>query len=132
MKILSKDDILEANDLVTKTVEVPEWGGSVMVRSMNGTDRDAFESTLVTVDDKGVRTPDLANMRAKLVAMTVVDESGNRMFDEKDIGMLARKSAAALERVFSAAQELNGMSAKTEEEAVKNSEAGQSEDSISA
>ena len=128
---LSRDQILESSDLKTATVEVAEWGGSVIVRTMTGADRDAFEQTLVVTDDKGNRKTDLTNMRAKLVAMTVVDEAGNRLFTESDIVLLARKSASALSRVFDAAQSINGMADSSEGEAVKNSEADLSGDSIS-
>ncbi len=117
---LSKDQILEADDLQNQEVDVPEWGGSVYVRSMTGADRDAFEASMVTVNPDGSRTPDMRNLRAKLVALTLVDEAGNRLFEVADIPRLALKSAAALERVFEAAQRLNGLGVKAEEDAVKN------------
>lgn len=118
--ILSKEQILEASDLKAQPVEVPEWGGTVLVRSMTGADRDAFEASMVTVHPDGSRTPEMRNLRAKLVALTLVDEAGNRLFDVADIPRLAAKSAAALERVFEAAQRINGLGAKAEDDAVKN------------
>lgn len=117
---LTKDQILEANDLQNQPVQVPEWGGTVFVRSMTGADRDAFEASMVTINPDGSRVPDMRNLRSKLVALTLVDEAGNRLFDVADIPRLALKSAAALERVFEAAQRLNGLGAKAEEDAVKN------------
>lgn len=120
MTILKKNDILLAHDLKTETVEVPEWGGSVLVRTMSGADRDDFENSLVTVGPDGKRMPDLTNMRAKLVALTVVDDEGNRLFDTADIPALAKKSASALERVFTVTQKLNGLGAHAEEQAEKN------------
>ena len=47
MTILTRDQILQANDLVTETVEVPEWGGSVFVKSLTGVERDQFEAAIV-------------------------------------------------------------------------------------
>lgn len=129
---LTKDQILEASDLKNETVDVPEWGGSVIVRTMTGTDRDAFESSLVTLDADGKAVQNLDNMRVKLLAMTLVDDAGNRLFDSTDIAMLGRKSAAAIERVYTAAARLNGIGAKAEAEAAKNSEAAPSGDSTSA
>lgn len=117
---LTKDQILEADDLHSVQVEVPEWGGTVFVRSMTGADRDAFETSMVSVNPDGSRSPDMRNLRSKLVALTLVDEAGNRLFDVADIPRLALKSSAALERVFEAAQRLNGLGAKAEEDAVKN------------
>lgn len=131
MNLLTKDQILEATDLKSEPVDVPEWSGSVLVRTMTGADRDAFEESMVTIAPDGKRTPNMTNMRAKLVAMTVVDEAGNRLFEAADVAFLARKSAAALERVFDVAQRINGMGAAAEKELEKNSDAAPSGDSTS-
>lgn len=129
---LTKDQILEANDLKNESVDVPEWGGSVLVRTMTGADRDSFEASMVSIGSDGIRKPEMSNMRSKLVALTVVDDAGNRIFDAIDVPMLARKSAAAIERVFDVAQRLNGLGAKAEDAAEKNSVADLSESSTSA
>lgn len=129
---LTKDQILEAADLTTETVDIPEWSGSVLVRTMTGADRDAFESSMIMTLVDGTRKPNMTNMRAKLVALTVVDDAGNRVFDVSDVDRLALKSAAALERVFNAAQRINGLGAQAEEVAAKNSVAGLSASSTSA
>lgn len=104
---LNKDQILSVKDLPLEEVEVPEWGGSVLVRGMNGTERDSFEISMIDQKQKGKMN--LENVRAKLCAMTIVDEEGNRIFSEKDIEALAKKSASALGRVFVVAQRLSGM-----------------------
>lgn len=117
---LTKDQILEAADLKSEVVEVPEWGGAVRVRTMTGFDRDAFETSMVTIAPDGTRQADLTNVRAKLVALTLVDEANNRLFDVADIPRLALKSAAALERVFDVAQRLNGIGAAAQDAALKN------------
>ena len=120
-KILSKSEILECQDMRIKVVEVPEWGGSVRLRSLTGAERDAFEATLVKEVD-GKRVPDMENLRAKLLAATIVDEDDRQIFTPYDLAALGRKSAVALDRVFSVAQRLNGMSADAVEESVKNSD----------
>lgn len=116
---LTRDAILEANDLKTEIVSVPEWGGDVSVRSMTGQERDAFEQALVSE-----RGPDasqnLSNIRARLVTLSAVDDNGNRLFTDADIVPLGRKSAAALDRVFTVAQRLNGIGAKDVEDLAKN------------
>ena len=128
---LTKDQILEANDLKTQSVEVPEWGGSVLVRTMSGTDRDAFEASMITLSPDGTRKPNMTNMRAKLVALTVVDDAANRLFDASDVDRLALKSASALERVFEAAQRINGLGVDAQDDIAKNSGAGLSASSTS-
>lgn len=123
---LTKDQILESNDLKNIEVEVPEWGGSVLVRTMTGADRAAFEESMVDVQPDGTRKANVSNLRLKLVALTVVDDAGNRMFGIDDIERLGLKSSAAIERVFEAAQGINGMSAYSKAQAAKNSESAQS------
>jgi hypothetical protein len=106
--ILSKEAILAANDLKPQEVSVPEWGGSVLVASMTGEARDEWEQSLVSKVNGKAET-NLANIRARLVAATVVDEAGKRLFTAQDVTALGKKSAAALERVCKVAQKLNGL-----------------------
>ena len=40
---LSKDEIFAAQDTTDLEVDVPEWGGSVRLRSMTGTQRSNYE-----------------------------------------------------------------------------------------
>jgi len=120
MELLSKGAIVGVQDLKTEAVDVPEWGGAVSVRTMTGADRDAFENSLVTIAADGTRKPDMVNMRAKLVALTLVDEAGAPMFTLKELDLLAAKSAAALDRIFQVAQRLNGLGLAGVEAAEKN------------
>ena len=120
MSLLSKTAILAAQDLQTEDVEVPEWGGAVRVRSFTGRERDAFEASMVRGDGKD-RKVDLTNMRARLVGLTVIDETGQRLFTDEEVDLLGAKSGAALDRVFAIAQKLNGLSGADVEEFSKNS-----------
>ncbi len=120
MSLLSKTAILAANDLKSEDIEVPEWGGAVRVRSFTGRERDAFESSMVRGDGRD-RKVDLTNMRARLVGLTVIDETGQRLFTDEEVDLLGAKSGAALDRVFAVAQKLNGLSGADVEELSKNS-----------
>ena len=130
MTLLTKSAILSADDLKTEDVEVPEWGGTVRVCAFSGRERDAFEASLVRGDGKD-RKVDLTNMRARLVALTVVDETGQKLFTHDDVDLLGAKSGAALDRVFAVAQKLNGLSAADVEDLTKNSSGAPSADSTS-
>jgi hypothetical protein len=117
---LSKDDILKAEDNAPEEIEVPEWGGSVLVRGMSGRERDAFE---VSMRDQrtGQRVPGaLNNLRAKIAARCVVDDDGDRVFSDSDIAALGEKSAAAINRIFDVASRLSGMSEEDEKEMTAN------------
>lgn len=125
MGLLTKQAILNAADLRTEDVSVPEWGGTVRARTLTGAERDAFESSM-TVMVKGERQPNVRNLRARLVAACLVDEGGARLFDDGEVASLGGKSAAALDRVFSICQRLNGFTAADVEDMEKNSASDQS------
>lgn len=127
-KYLSREQILGAQDLTQEEVEVPEWGGVVLVRGLTGAQRDRFEASMVEQKGKERRI-NMENLRAKLVAMSIIDENGKRLFTQQDIDALAKKSGAALDRVYAVAQRLSGLSKEDVEDLVGNSEPGQSDDS---
>ena len=120
MKLLTRDHILDADDLVFDFVEVPEWRKDgfdvVCVRTMTAGERDRWETALL--DDAGeIRE---LHIRARLVSLTVVGEDGMPLFNNEHIARLTAKSAAAMDRVFAAASKLNGLSAADVEELAKN------------
>jgi hypothetical protein len=108
--LLSREQILGADDRRTEDVAVPEWGGTVRVRALSGAERDAYEASIVTVRPDGSSRVSLKNLRGRLVSLSVVDEEGNRVFSEEDAVALGEKSASALERVFDVARRLSGLS----------------------
>lgn len=116
MAILSKEEILKAKDADTVVVNVPKWGGDVIVSTMTGNARDRFESSIVGKNG-GMN---MQNIRAKLVAACVVDEDGKLLFTQDDIVALSKKSSVALDKVFNAAQKLNAISDDDVEELAKN------------
>lgn len=115
--MLNRESILQMKDLPEKEVEVPEWGGSVFVRGMNGNERDKIEGRFIAAQKAG---NDLTGVRAELVAMLCTDSEGNRLFEDEDTDALAEKSGAALDKLFTAALELSGMASKDLESAEKN------------
>jgi len=126
---LSKTEILAQDDLKTEDVQIPEWGGAwVRVRTLNASERDHFEASTVQRNGKRVTT-NLENIRARLCLLCMVDENGDRLFQEEDTFPLGGKSASALDRIFTVAQRLNGLRDQDVEELAGNSSAGQSEDS---
>ena len=108
MSFLTKDQILGADDRGTEPVDVPEWGGKVLVRGMTGKDRADYIASTVLIRGKQT-APDMSNMQAKLVARCIVGDDGARLFADQDIEALGEKSAAALERVFEVASKLSGL-----------------------
>src|SRR3954451_6133182 len=117
--MLTRDQILAVSAaLPREEVQVPEWGGPVLIRGMTGTDRDRFEVVMA----KG----DRANYRAYLAVFSVVDEAGKRLFVEADVAALGRQDAKALDRVAAVAVRLSRFTGDDVEELAKNSESGPS------
>jgi hypothetical protein len=122
-KFLNKQEILAKEDLKTEDVFVPEWDAWVKVRTLNASERDHFEAGTVQRNGKKTTT-NLENIRARLCLLCLVDENGERLFQEEDTYPLGGKSAAALDRIFTVAQRLNGLRDEDVEELAGNSPAG--------
>ncbi|VVE90400.1 hypothetical protein [Pandoraea bronchicola] len=123
MKVLSKDQILAANDRKTIDVPVPQWGGVVRLAVMSGAERDAFHSSR----EGGTGT--LGEFEASILAATIVDADGNQVFTTEDIDALRTKNKDVLDMLTSEAAKLNGIGQAALESAEKNSEAAPSGDS---
>lgn len=131
--VLKRDQILAADDLKTELVNVPEWGGEVCIKSLTGKERDKFEASMMKIGKNGKPEQNMENLRARLVVLTCIDpdDSNLPLFTDKDIEALGAKSAHALDRVFSAAQKLNGFTQEDVEALAEGFGNGQSEDSTS-
>jgi hypothetical protein len=116
-EFLGRDEILDYDDIETVVVPVPEWGAKAAVRLkvLSAFERDEFEASTVTTKG-GKQKPNLANLRARLVARCMVDAEGKRVFESGDVARLGRKSSKALDRLFSKCQEINGFTDKDIEE----------------
>lgn len=125
-KILGKTDILKTDDIKRELVPVPEWGGSVYVKTMTGPERDQFELSCITGKGKN-RRMSFENVRATAAAFTICDEKGNRLFQANEVIELGRKSGNALGRVWEVASRLNGLTQEDVEELAGNSGDGPSD-----
>lgn len=121
LRILGKNDILDIDDTIITEVAVPEWGGSVLVKGLSAVERDAFEASMISGSGKNQKV-NTQNIRAKLCSLAIVDEKGDRIFDDlKAIEALGKKSAAALTRVYEVAAKQSGLRDEDVDEMVKNS-----------
>lgn len=121
-KALTADEILAAEDRELRSVSVPEWGGTVYLRTISGVERDRFEAETFRQDK-----PNYENLRARYLAITLSDEEGNRLFDSKQVSKLGHKSAPVLDRLFTDAAKMNAMSKGDVDELLGNSESDRNE-----
>jgi hypothetical protein len=131
MALLGRNQILDAKDLQTEDVPVPEWGGEVRIRMLTGEERDAYEASMVELKKDGSAKANRENVRARLLVLCIVNEQGEQMFNRADIKLLGRKSAKALERVINKVNEMNGISEQDIEELAQGFENAPSEDGTS-
>lgn len=115
MSLLTRDAILAATDIAREVVSVPEWGGEVTISTMSGTQRDAWERSLLAPNNGG-----LDNARARLVAACAINSDGTLMFSPEDVVALGAKSSIALNRCAIVAQRLNLLTDKALEDAKGN------------
>jgi len=96
---LTREQILQASDLPLQAVEVPEWGGTVYVRGLNGAERAELEE----MDTKG------GKLRVTMVMLCTCAEDGSRLFTAEDLAALEAKSHQALLKVFDICLKMNAM-----------------------
>lgn len=108
MAFLTAADILAADDTKYDEVDCPEWGGAVRLKSIKGTQRDAYEQSLMKGSGAN-REMNLRNARAKLIVLCAVDEDGRNLFTADDVNRLGAKNAAPLDRLFDACKTLCGI-----------------------
>lgn len=129
LPLLDKVAFLANNKIQVIRVDVPELGGSVLVKELTAGERDAFETSLIvkTRNEKGkeVKEMSTADIRAKLCQRTMVGADHKPMFSDEEVTQLSAMSAAAMNRVYEASSKLSGLSDEDIEELAKNSKNGQ-------
>lgn len=98
MGYLTRDAILSRATFPTETVDVPEWGGEVLVRGMSAWERDRFEQ----LKDRFEKAEDVGSLTALVAGWCMIGEDGKALFTAQDIKELEQMNAAPFQRVFQA------------------------------
>lgn len=118
--MLTREQILAADDRKREVVEVPEWGGSVIVSEMGGHDREAWAADAYSLDGDKINV-NRKNFGARLLAFCLVGDDGELVFSEpSDVEALGKKNGAVINRLFAVADRLNGITGRALEEIEKN------------
>ena len=133
--LLNRKSLLKKDVLEQKKVDLGD-GEFVFIRQMSAREKDRFEQSLVKIIETRKGTDykrSLEDFRAKLVVVTACDEKGNLLLHPEDVATLSTSmSADKIEKLVNVAQKLNNITDEDKEGLVKNSEATQSGNSISA
>ncbi len=127
---LTKDQIVDKTDVEVKEVYVPSWGDSVFIRVMGADENDRYQRYYLNKDGK-VDINKLQGARARLCALCICDEKGNRLFSDDEAKELGKKSTKAIELIVKECNKLNGLDDEAVEEEAKNSEDSQDDASNS-
>lgn len=113
MTILTRESILGADDLPTEEFDAPEWGGTLMIRALNGAQREEIEVRVnrakATSEGHGWK-----GLKALVASYVIVGEDGKPLFTSKDFAAISEKSGAMLDRLFEHVMEVNGLTQKEE------------------
>jgi hypothetical protein len=114
--------ILASDDLSIQKVTVREWKDTegkplaLGIRVMTVEERDSYEKEWIGNKERGID-----NFRTKYLARCLCHpENGERLFDEKGIEALSKKSAAVVSKLFDKAMKHNNMTETDVEELAKN------------
>lgn len=121
--VLTRDQILAADDITIDTVPVPEWGGTVCVRMLSARGRWQYLRALRPLVDAGEANSEDGLVKESgllLASATLCDAAGAVLFTVADVEALAAKSWVAMNRVIDASATLNGLTAAAVEDAKKN------------
>lgn len=105
--LLTREAILAVQDVVYEYVDVPEWGGTIRMRSMTGTERDGFDAESYRASQAGADP--LANFRSRRIAACIVDDDGVRLFTDDDIAALGAKNGGIIDRLDDIVVRLSGI-----------------------
>ena len=97
-----RDKALSADDIDEVTMEVPEWGFSVLLKGMNAKQRLGLVDA-VQAKDKSYMYSDI------LIKLALNPDTRNPIFDPADREALAEKSGAVQERLALKVMEISGI-----------------------
>ena len=113
-----RDQIRKAQDRTSQIAEVPEWGVTVEIRSMTGTQRSAIVTALTSDEDNKME----ALWGGMLVSCVYDPETGDPVFKEDDAEwLLNEKSSTVLDRLSNVCLQVAGIVEGAVDEAGKDS-----------
>lgn len=113
-KILTRSEILAADDLPTEEVPCPEWSsdGAVLVRALTAAEWiEVGRATMKSANGANGATDDdaMLDLMIKIPALCIVGEDGARLFTDADIEALGQKNPLPLKRIMDVVQRLSDL-----------------------
>lgn len=116
-KILGRHDIDAASDKQATAIPVPEWGGEVLIRPISALERETWENEVLRRQKAG---EPCNTLRAELVAIALVDDTGKPLYTREEAILLATRDAGPIDRIFEYIRARAGISDQDVRELEKN------------
>jgi len=116
LRILTADEIWAAKDIEERTVEVPQWGGAVRIRTLS-------QKQSAELRKKAMRTNPITKQseldNEALEQLLFIEGVIEPKFNMTDYGRISDKSMAAVTTVLKAIMDASGFSSESVNEATK-------------
>lgn len=112
---LTVGKILDSDDIKYEPLEIPEWGGKVLLKSLSGEERDKVERMA-----RQFSAGEIPGYSAEIAAMTVCDGNKKLLFTNAELPRLRKKSGAILRKIFDAVAKQNLLTPDAIQDAAKN------------
>ena len=119
-KYLTKEDIINCDDLKMEEVRVKEWGGTIFIKELSVKERIDFEASF-----KEKKEEDIMGKMLLLLSTTICDKNRNPLFETSDIESLHKKNVKVILKLFRIANKLSALTVESEENIKKNLESPQ-------
>lgn len=105
---LSREAILQAQDIAVKEIDVPEWKDTVFIRQLSRAEQDEYlrrqyGQTRLKQDTKSkqqeISAVNIYGHDAYLCVCGICDAEGKRIFKEGDVEELRKKNGAVIGRL---------------------------------
>ena len=113
-KSLGREAFFNGLQLQRRTVEVPELGGTVVIRELSSREMYAVQAKLWRGKGRD-RYSDSTNLREYLIVAAAETADGLPLFKDEDVPQLSRLPFRVLERLVDVLNDLNGVNADPDE-----------------
>jgi len=127
MALLNRNQILEAKDIKTKVIPVPEWGGDIMIKQLSAKEYNDITMNMVNIRKMAAKQLSLKknsdenledainelaikNQKILLIIKSVVDENMKPLFSEADMELLYQKNTNVIDRIIAEIEDFNSVS----------------------
>lgn len=127
MALLTRNQILEAKDIKTKVISVPEWGGDIMIKQLSAKEYNDIVMNMVNIRkmaakqlsskknadenlEDAINELAIKNQKILLLIKSIVDENMKPLFTEADLELLYQKNNNVIDRIIAEIEEFNANS----------------------